>query len=290
MKPIRVIVCGGAGFLGYHLTNLLLKHGYDILVVDDLSAGHRENIPEGVKFLYGDISDPKVIKILPEVDYVFHLAALASIQDSINDPIKTYGTNTLGTLNVLDYCRQTGAKLIFSSTSAIYDQRANPPYLEPSPKQPLNPYALQKLHAEDCIRLYAKLYGVKYSILRYSNLFGERSNTEGAYPLVVAIFLKRKAEGMPLQITGDGENRRDFLYAGDAAIANLMAMDWDGIYNIGASYSHSINEIADFVGGEREYVAARDGEVKDNTLDTAKARKAGWKPLVNVKDWISSVV
>ncbi len=286
MKQISVLVTGGAGFLGYHLSKLLISHGYDVIIVDDLSSGHKENIPESAKFLHGDIANPELIKILPKVDYVFHLAAIASIQESIKDPVKTHETNVLGTLNVLNYCRQTGAKIIFSSSSSIYDQQLGTPYLELSPKKPLNPYALQKLQAEQYIEMYANLYGIKYTILRYSNLFGEHANLEGPYPAVIAIFLKRKADSKLLQITSDGTNRRDFIYAGDVAIANLMAMDWHGVYNIGAGYSYSINDIADFIGGEREYIAARDGEMRDNTLHITRSRKAGWKPIVDVRSWI----
>lgn len=290
MRPIQCTVTGGAGFLGYHLTKLLTKHGYKITVIDDLSSGYKENIPDVVDFLKLDVSDPNTMKIAPKADYIFHLAAIASIQESIKDPIRTHKANVQGVLNILDYCRRTGAKLIFSSSSSIYNQGSLAPYAEDASKRPLNPYSLQKLQSEQYIEMYARLYGVRYAILRYSNLFGERANTEGPYPAVTAIFLKRRKGGKVLQITGDGSQKRDFVYAGDVAMANLMAMDWHGTYNIGAGHAYSVSQIADFIGGDHEHVPAREGEMLDNTLDIAKAKKAGWGPRVDVKDWVSDAL
>lgn len=285
----RCLVTGGAGFVGSHVVDLLLKKKHEVIVIDNLSTGKLENLNDKAHFINGDIRDDDVWGLIHEIEYVFHLASLARIQPSIADPVTSNDVNLVGTLKVLEYCRNSGAKLIFSGSSSIY-QGVNLPTDELDAKKPKSPYALQKLMCEQYIRLYAELYGLKYAILRYFNVYGERQITEGAYAAIVGIFLDQKANDQTLTITSDGEQRRDFTYVKDVANANVIAMKWNGTFNIGTGKNYSINQIADFVGGEKEYVGDRKGEARETLADNSKALKMGWKPTKDIEGWVHAVV
>lgn len=287
----KCLVTGGAGFIGSHVVDLLLKQGHEVTVVDNLSTGEFENVNFDAKFLKYDISNPTIYHFLDnDYQYVFHLASLARIQPSIQDPIKSHETNVNGTLNILEFCRNYGAKLIFSGSSSIY-KGDKLPTIESSDKYPKSPYALQKYISEQYIELYGKLYNLDYVILRYFNVYGERQILDGAYAAVVGILLDLKRRGMPLTITGDGEQRRDFTYVKDVARANLMAMDWKrDVYNIGTGRNYSINEIADMIGGEKVYLEQRKGEARNTQANNLNATYAGWRPKKDIKDWIYDLI
>lgn len=274
---MKCLVTGGAGFIGSHVVDTLLEAGHQVLVVDHLSTGKLENLNPKAKFIRGDIEYSKLWNGLDRHNYVFHLAAHARIQPSIKHPVKAHKTNINGTLNVLEYCRKHKSKLIFSGSSSIF-KGDKLPTKENDSKDPKNPYALQKYVCEQYIRLYHKLYGLDYAILRYFNVYGERQLLGGAYATILGIFLKQKAEAEPLTITADGEQRRDFTYVKDVARANLLAMKWHGAYNIGGGKNYSINELADIVGGEKKYIPGRLGEVRETLADNSKAKKFGWVP------------
>lgn len=280
------LVLGGAGFIGSNLTDALINEGHAVTVVDNLSTGKRENLNPQATFYERDLADTDSLQDIGEFDCVFHTAALPRIQPSIKDPIPAHNSNVNGTLNVLEYCRRTDTKIVFSGSSSIYDGKQLPAR-ETSPVEPKNPYTLQKYIGEQYVELYHKLYGLEYSILRYFNVYGERQILEGAYATVIAIFMQQKREGKPLTITSDGEQRRDFTYVGDVVRANLMAREWQGTYNIGAGKDHSINEIASYVGGETIYVPERPGEVRRTLASNYKAADAGWTPNTKVEDWIA---
>lgn len=282
----KCIVTGGAGFIGSHVVDLLIDQGYEVHVVDNLSTGLRENINPKAIFHNIDIQDEYSIIHLPKVEYVFHLAALARIQPSIQDPIITNLVNVNGTLNLLEYCRSKGAKIIFSSSSSIYEA-VDLPTEEEDEKDPKNPYALQKWISEQYIRLYSELYNVDYTILRYFNVYGERQIPNGAYAAVIGIFLEQAKKGLPLTITNDGEQRRDFTYVKDVAVANVLAINWPrNAYNIGAGNNYSVNEIAKAIGGDIVNIGERIGEIKETLADNEKALAQGWMPTTNVIDWI----
>lgn len=291
----RALVTGCAGFIGSHLTDSLLENGFHVIGLDNLSTGKEENIVQHVdnesfQFIKGDIRDLSLFEMIAEVDFVFHFAALARIQPSIEDPITSNFVNHVGTLNVLEYCRRNKAKIIFSGSSSIY-AGDKLPIIESDTKDPKSPYALQKLQAEQYIELYGKLYDLEYTILRYFNVYGERQITEGAYSAIVGIFLQQKAEGKPLTITNDGEQRRDFTYVRDVAMANFMARNWPrGQFNIGTGTNYSVNELADAVGGEKEYIGERIGEARVTLADNEPAKIQGWSPTVDIKDWIHDQV
>lgn len=282
----RCLVTGGAGFIGSHLVDLLLEQGHTVTVLDNLSTGKPENLNQKSNFLCGDIREQSVWDHLGDFDFVYHLAALARIQPSIQDPVGSNDVNLVGTLRALEYCRRVKAKIIFSGSSSVYRGELLPT-IETDDKDPQSPYAMQKLMSEQYIRLYQRMFQVPYVVLRYFNVYGERQIIEGAYAAVVGIFLNQKANGQKMTVTGDGEQRRDFTYVKDVAQANLMAMKWQGTFNIGTGINYSMNELADMVGGEIEYIAERLGEARETLADNQKALAKGWKPTKNIGDWVN---
>lgn len=285
---MKCIVTGGAGFIGSHVTDLLIEHGHTVYVVDNLSTGNIDNVNNSADMHIVDIQDLESVKGLPKADVVFHLAALARIQPSIEDPIITNNVNLVGTLNLLEYCRENHAKMVFSSSSSIY-KADDLPTNESDLKAPKNPYALQKWLSEQYITLYAVLYDVDYTILRYFNVYGERQIPDGAYAALIGILLDKKNAGEKLPITNDGEQRRDFTYVKDVAKANYLAVNWPkGAYNIGAGNNYSVNEIADCIGGDIEYIGERKGEIKETLADNTKAKSVGWSTSMDVLKWIES--
>lgn len=280
----KCLVTGGVGFIGSHVVDSLIYAGHDVLVIDNLSTGNKKNLNAQADFLEEDIENRSLWQALSRYDYVFHLASLARIQPSIENPVLSHDTNVDGTLNVLEYCRAHNAKLIFSSSSSIY-KGDDLPSSEGANIDPKNPYTLQKYICEQYIALYRRLYGLNYVVLRYFNVFGERQILDGAYAAIVGIFMKQREQGKPLTITFDGEQRRDFTYVKDVARANVMAMDWQGTFNIGTGENCSINDIAEMIGGEREYIGDREGEVRETLADITKAQSMGWEPTVNILRW-----
>lgn len=281
----EILVTGAAGFIGSHVVDRLQDLGHDVVGVDNLSTGNMDNVRPGTRVAKMDIAER-----LPngQYEYIFHLAAKARVQPSIKDPVSWNETNVTGTLNVLEMARQTGAKVIFSSSSSVYGDTDKLPIGETWPKKPKSPYALQKWIGEQYMALYAQLYGVEYVALRYFNVYGERQVVGGAYSAVMGVFMDQKAKGQPMTIRGDGENRRDFTYVADVADANIQAMGWKtGAYNIGAGHNYSVNEVADMIGGEREYVDAVI-EPHATLANNSKARAQGWQPKGNLEEWLNA--
>lgn len=287
----KVLVTGGAGFIGSHVVDRLIRAGHEVIVLDNLSTGKIENVNKKAKFINGDIRDPNVYEQFEDIEFVFHLAALARIQPSIENPIDSNDVNLTGTLRVLEFCRQSKAKLIFSGSSSIYSGDILPTK-ETSPKDPKNPYALQKHICEQYIELYGKLYGLKYAILRYFNVYGERQIMEGAYSAVVGIFLNQKENGQALTITNDGSQRRDFTHVHDVAEANLQAMTWHwtGVFNIGCGKNYSINELARTISPDMEYIGDRQGEVHTTLANNSRAKAHGWKPTKDIRGWVNDLI
>lgn len=283
------LVTGGAGFVGSNLVDELLRQGDEVTTIDNLSTGRIENLNPEATFIEGDISDPEIWASLGKFNCVFHVAALPRIPHSIKDPVPGHIANVDGTLQVLEYCRRTDTKIIYSSSSSLYSGE-DLPATEDSEINPNNPYTLQKYIGEQYVELYHKLYGLDYATLRYFNVYGERQLLEGAYCTVLGIFLSQRDQGRPLTITSDGEQRRDFTYVGDVVRANVMAQDWTGTFNIGRGDNHSVNEIAEWVGGETEFIPKRQVEVRQTLADNTKAREQGWAPTTDVKDWIQDNV
>ncbi len=295
-KIQKVIVTGGAGFIGSNLVDALVERDFDVHVIDNLVSGKRENVNKKAKLHILDITDLKSIKpIFKNAEYVFHLAALPRVQYSIEHPQETNLVNVNGTLNVLTVSQKTGVKkVIYSASSSAYGDQSVMPLKENMPASPKSPYGLQKYIGE----LYCKVWNVVFQLptvsLRYFNVYGPRNSTEGAYALVIAKFLKQRANRKPMTITGDGEQTRDFTHVRDVTRANILAMKSDKVgkgevINIGAGQNYSIKRIAELIGGPVAYIPAR-FEPKDTLADNSLAKKLlGWEPQVTIEEGIAEL-
>ncbi|MFA6416505.1 MAG: NAD-dependent epimerase/dehydratase family protein [Candidatus Paceibacterota bacterium] len=291
----KVIVVGGAGFIGSNLTDELVSRGLEVHVIDNLSGGKREQVNPKAIFHEVDITDYEIIKpLFVGADYVFHLAALPRVQYSIEYPRETNEVNVTGTLNVLLAAKEAGVKkVIYSASSSAYGDQPVMPLVETMSAMPKSPYGLQKHIGELYCRIFSEVYNLPTICLRYFNAYGPRERDEGAYALVIAKFLKQKKEGQKLTITGDGEQRRDFTSVHDIVRANILAMEKDtpngGVINVGAGRNFSVNEIAKIIGGEVEYLPAR-LEPRTSLANNSKAREIlDWVPEVKLEDGIAEL-
>ena len=291
----KVVVTGGAGFIGSNLVDRLIDMGISVTVIDDLSTGKKENInPKAEFYEYSlvDLNDVNAKTIFSDVDVVFHLAALARVQPSIEDPINFNKINVDGTVKVLYYANKAGVKrVVYSASSSCYGDATIVPTPETHPTNPLSPYGLQKYIGEQYCKMFSEVYDLDTCSLRYFNVYGERMALEGAYCLVMGIFAKQMLEGKPLTITNDGNQRRDFTYVQDVVDANILAATLEGklkgvSFNIGNGKNYSVNEVADMLGGEKTYGETR-LEPFETLADNFKAKSIlGWNPKGDLKTWI----
>ncbi len=292
----KVIVTGGAGFIGSHIVDLLVESGYEVHIIDDMSAGKEENINPKAIMHKVDIRDQqKLVTIFAGASYVFHEAAMPRVQYSIENPIETNDINVNGLLSVLEACRLNRVeRLVFASSSSIYGEPEVLPTTEDMDINPMSPYAVHKYIGEVYLKLYAKIYGLETVCLRYFNVYGPRINPEGAYPLVIGYFLKQLKEGKKLSITGDGEQTRDFVHVRDVASANLLAMTSDKVgkgevINIGGGARYTINHIASLISDDVEHIAPRI-EPHDTEADINKARELlGWEPTITLEEGVGGL-
>ncbi|OGZ24195.1 MAG: hypothetical protein A2896_00420 [Candidatus Nealsonbacteria bacterium RIFCSPLOWO2_01_FULL_43_32] len=293
----RILVTGGAGFIGSNLVDALIAEGEQVIIIDNLSGGAKENLNPKAEFHQLDLRDLTAIKPLFEgVDFVFHLAAKPRIPLSVKDPIAAHENNLNATLNVLVASRDAKVKkVIYSSSSSIYGNQAELPVKETMPAQPLNPYGLQKYVGELYCKIFYDLYGLATVSLRYFNVFGPRAPREGAYATVIGIFLHQKANGQPLTIIDDGEQTRDFTYVKDVVRANILAAQSQvgkgEAFNIGAGCSYSVNQLAELIGGKTVRIPARSGEIKHSLADASLAKKfLGWQPEYNLESGLKELL
>ena len=290
---MKIIVTGGAGFIGSNIVDALVDKGYEVHVVDDLSAGKRENVNEKATLHVVDIRNKEeLFPIFANTRYVFHEAAIPQVQYSIDNPIETNDINVNGMINVLEACRLHGVKrVIFASSCSVYGDQDTMPLVESMSPSPLSPYATHKYIGEIYLKLYSEIFNLETVCLRYFNVYGNRQSVTGSYPLVIAKFLDLKRQGKPLMIVGTGENTRDYVSVTDVARANILAMESSKvgkgeIINIGTGIQSSVNQIAEFVGGTVEHVAPR-LEPKNFQSDISKAKELlGWEPQIDLKDGI----
>ena len=294
---MNTLVTGGAGFIGSNLVERLIKDGHRVTVIDNLSTGKRGNLHKDAEFFELDIAELDAIKpVFEKKDVVFHIAAIPRIMRSIEDPAFVFRSNVTGTLNVLLAARDAGVKrVVYSASSSAYGLQNILPLCEDMPSKPLNPYALTKYIGEELCRQFTNLYGLDTISLRYFNVYGPRMDVEGDYATVIGKFLRLKSEGKPLTIIGDGKQTRDFTNVRDVAEANVLASQIEKgggeVINIGAGSNHSVQEIADIIGGEHAHVPERPGEVRDTLADISKAKQIlGWEPKVSLKDGISQLI
>mgnify|MGYP000038069469 FL=1 len=297
---MRCLVTGGAGFIGSNLVDRLIDDGHEVIVFDNLSTGQQKNINPKAKFFLVDIAHQPYFEtntmkdIMSGVDVVFHMACLARVQPSIENPIEYHSANVNGTLNMLEVCRKYGVKrFVFSSSSSVYGdvEEKDLPTSENSKLNPMSPYALHKLVGEQYCKLYSELYQLETVSLRYFNVYGDRQPTSGAYCLVMGVFAQQRLNGKPMTIRGDGEQRRDFTHVDDVVDANVRCMDYPlemngDVFNIGNGDNKSVNDIADLIGGERvnlEPVIEPRVTLADNT----KIKKLlDWKPTQDLNQWV----
>lgn len=289
----KCLVTGGAGFIGSNLVDELVKRGDQVIIIDNLTTGKKENINPAAEFYQADIRNLAQIKpLFAGAEYVFHLAAFPRVQPSIEDPLTANDINLNGTLNVLAAARAAGVKkVIYSASSSAYGNQEKMPLTEEMPARPLSPYGLQKYVGELYCRLFSEIYNLPTVSLRYFNVYGKRQAVEGAYCLVMGIFVRQRLAGEPLTIVGDGEQRRDFTSVIDVVQANILAAESDKagkgeVINIGRGSSYSVNELARLIGGPTVNLPPR-LEPKETLADNSLAKKLlGWEPKVDLPDWL----
>lgn len=289
----KVLVTGGAGFIGSNLVDALVERGDEVIVIDNLSTGKKENLNPAAKFHELDIRNLDKIKpLFVGVDWVFHVAAFPRIQPSIDDPLTANDINLNGTLNVLIAARDAKVKkVVYSASSSAYGDQEKMPLREDMSANPLSPYGLQKYVGELYCRLFSKIYGLSTVSLRYFNVYGKRQALAGAYCLVMGIFVGQRKRDEPMTITGTGENRRDYTSVIDITRANILAAESDKVgkgevINIGRGHNYSVNELAKMIGGPTVNIAPR-LEPKESLADNSLARELlGWQPTVNLPEWL----
>jgi len=288
------VVTGGAGFIGSHLVEALVKKGYAVSVIDSLVAGKRENVPEGVTLHVADVRNAETLpSLLKDADIVFHLAALPRVQYSIEHPVETHEVNVTGTVNVLAGVEK-GTRIVLASSAAVYGNVEVPVLSESLPAAPVSPYGLHKYVSERYLSLASELYGVETVSLRFFNVYGPRLDPDGPYALVIGKFLKLRSEGKPLTITGDGEQTRDFIHTEDIVTALIQAgvsprVGAGEVINIGTGHGTSMNELADAFGGPREYIPARQ-EPKNSCADVSRAKDLlGFTASVGLQEGIDQL-
>ena len=302
---MQYLITGGAGFIGSHLADALAG-SHDITILDDLSSGNLHNIrhlleSERCTFVEGTFTDEDLVLSLCEgIDGIFHLGALTSVQQSVEEPRRAHEVNIGGTLNLLMAAREHAVrKMVFASTAALYGN--NPVFFktETMLPEPLSPYAVSKLTGEYYCRIFSDLYGVKTACLRFFNVFGPRQDPHSDYAAVIPIFISRLLEGRPLTIFGDGEQTRDFIFVKDVVAANIRAMEGDteGVFNIARGERTSLNDLAsmlaDIAGSRTEivYEAPRAGDVRHSMADVSKARDLlGFSPAHSIGDGLEETV
>jgi UDP-glucose 4-epimerase len=290
---MKVLITGGAGFIGSNVVDKALDKGWQVKILDNLSTGFTENINPKCDFVKADICDyNKIEKHFEGIDVVFHLAALPRVQPSIDDPLPYNKVNIEGTLSVLDACKNHGVKkIVFSSSSSVYGECGDEPVDEEYRKKPLSPYALQKLVCEQYFELYSTLFGIDSICLRYFNVYGNRQPSIGAYVPVVGIFFKQCMEGTPLTVTGDGTQARDFVNVLDVAEANILAAQSNlkgyNYFNVGAGNNEKIYKIAEKICYNNiKYIEPRI-EPKNTIANIEKAKMLlKWQPQIKLMEWI----
>ncbi|HSC48888.1 MAG TPA: NAD-dependent epimerase/dehydratase family protein [Gaiellaceae bacterium] len=289
---MRAVVTGGAGFIGSHVVEALLARGNEVTVVDDLSNGKRENVPDGARLVVADVREglvPLFEAASPEA--VFHLAAQVDVRVSVERPDHDASVNVLGTVAVLEAARAVDAQVVFSSTGGAIYGECDGPAPESAERRPLAPYGVSKLAGEEYLAAYNRLYGTRHVSLRYGNVYGPRQDPHGEAG-VVAIFLGALAAGQAPRVFGDGRQTRDYVYAGDVARASLAAAGQDGgVFNVGTGLETSVLELYELsrkvAGSSLEAVEApaRLGELQRSVLDVSLAeRELGWRAEVPLEE------
>jgi len=296
---MKVLVTGGAGFIGSHVVDKLIQEKCQVVVVDNLSTGLQQNVHQAAKFIQMDIRSKQLIELFLEekFDYVVHLAAQTMVHKSLEMPDYDCEVNVLGTVNILEACRKTNVKrVVFSSTAAVYGNVNSLPVVETSPTAPTSFYGLSKFTCENYLALYKQVYGLEYVALRYANVYGERQG-DGGEGGVISIFTRKIHQGAPVAIFGDGSQTRDFIYVGDIATANyqsLLTVNANNIYNVSTQTETSVNTLIETLGKvagrsvTKVLGPIRVGDIYKSSLSNAAARKnLSWNASMPLYDGLA---
>lgn len=295
------LVTGGAGFIGSHMTERLLREGHTVTVLDNFSTGRPQNLEHlkdnpRLKLIQCDITELETIKPhFAGIDRVFHMAALADIVPSIVNPVQYYRSNVLGTMNVLECARAAKVKkFLYTASSSCYGMADITPTPETAPIRPEYPYALTKNLGEQTALHWHRVYGMPVIALRLFNVYGTRSRTSGTYGAVFGVFLAQKLAGKPFTVVGDGTQTRDFTYVTDVADAFFTASESalsGEVMNVGSGGTYSVNRLVELLGGPITYIPKRPGEPDCTFADTAKIRSLlGWKPKVSFEVGVAEIL
>jgi UDP-glucose 4-epimerase len=291
---MNILVTGGAGFIGSHVSDTLLAAGHTVTIVDDLSSGSRENVPAGATFIEHSVTENlDAVFAQAKPDAIVHLAAQIDVRKSVENPAWDAQINILGALNLLDTMKRHGCKrIIFSSTGgALYGETENRPTPEDQAALPESPYGIAKLAVEGYLRSYTIIHGFSTCALRYANVYGPRQALKGEAG-VVAVFAKKLLAGETATIFGDGEQTRDYVHVSDVAQANLIALEQGlvGTFNVGTGVETSVNSVYEHVAcaleitGPAQHGPAVAGELRKSSLDTKALQAHGWQARVAVAD------
>jgi nucleoside-diphosphate-sugar epimerase len=284
-----VLVTGGAGFIGSHLSQALLEKGHQVRILDSLIYGQLEWVPAGAQFIHGDICDLDVCtRAMSGVSYVFHCAAMSRSLPSFEAINCCTQVNIVGTQNILLAARDAGVKkMIYSGSSTYYGNQAIPHHEYDTQGEFLNAYALSKYVGEQYCLLFDSVYNLPCIVLRYFNVYGPRQPQEGSYALVMGIFLQQRLKGEPLQIHGDGQQRRDFIHVSDVVAANIAALECDHrheVFNIGSGTNWSIKALADMISPNQVHQPKRVADAASTLADISRtARLLQWRPTVSLE-------
>jgi nucleoside-diphosphate-sugar epimerase len=302
---MHVLVTGGAGFIGSHLVELLLQRGCTVCVLDDFSSGSPARLAHfgsDVQVIEGDVRDPQALATAMQgAELVFHLAALVSVIQSVEQPAETFDVNLLGTLRVLEVARQNGVRrVVLASTCAIYGDTASLPVRESDPPAPVSPYAASKLAAEEALKLYTRLHGLETVSLRFFNVYGPRQDPASPYAAVVPRFIVALRAGRQPTIYGDGLQTRDFVYVGDIVAGLWAAATLSGVagsvFNVGRGEETSVLDLAQTIGAclgvavNPAFAPSRDGEVRRSRADVAAFAAAGFQARTSLREGLSLTV
>jgi UDP-glucose 4-epimerase len=294
MSAPAVLVTGGAGFIGSHVVEDLLRRGVEVTVIDDLSTGRVGNLPDDprVRLLVGDVGDTALVtEALSRCRRVVHLAAIASVQRSIEDPVGSHRVNYEATLRLLEQARTVGVeRLVYASSAAVYGDAQMPPVEEHGDLDPRTPYAIDKLMGEKALAFYRRVHGLPGVALRFFNVYGPRQRSDSPYSGVISLFARRVRSGEPITVFGDGEQTRDFVYVADVSrsvVDLLLGPDLPEalVLNVGSGHATSVLRLIDAIEAglgvrlERRFEARRPGEVRHSRADVERLREAlGWVP------------
>ena len=290
-----VLVTGGAGFIGSHLAEELLRRNYRVRVLDNLSQGSRGDVPESAEFIEGDITDPEACRAAcQDVAGVFHLAAMSRVAPSLDNMESCTQTNVIGTQNVLIAARDAGVKKVVYSGSSTYYGKQPPPHVETAAPDFLNLYGLTKAAGEQYCLLFDRLYDLPSVVVRFFNVYGPRQPRVGTYALVLGIFLHQRRNNLPLEIHGSGAQRRDFVHVRDAVAAAIAAFEGAArgqAFNVGSGTNISVKELADLISSNQKFGPRRAGDAEDTLADLTRVRAGlGWEPKVSFEDGLRELM